>query len=171
MYCISCGEQNHGDAKFCAKCGEQIAGVSEGAADKRTATSSRRPFDPQLAAYDVLRRLVCRRSPLVGLSSEHNSIPDDLKSEVEFGCLVHQVSVYLDLAQRNSGHVVSERVRTHLLLLAGFDPKLEAGLMRFPESIRAADAEFKAGRFSDLFEGPSADLTRYYSTPLQRFWC
>ena len=36
--------------------------------------------------------------------------------------------------------------------------------MKFLESIRASDAEFTAGRFSELFEGPSADLTRYYST-------
>lgn len=125
---------------------------------------SGRGFDPQLAAYEVLRRLVCGRAPFLGLPPEHSSVPDDLRSEVGFGCLVHQVSVYLDVLQRKFGHIVSERARTHLLLLAGFDPKLEAGLIRFLESIRAADAEFKAGRFSEAFEGPSADLTRYYST-------
>lgn len=122
------------------------------------------PFDPELAAYDILRRLVCKRFPFDELSFEQTLIPDDLRKQIEFGCLVSQVSVYVDAAQRKFGNGVSERIRTHLLLLAGFDPELKAGLQKFLEAIRGADAEFAAGHFSDIFEGASQDLTRYYAT-------
>ena len=120
-------------------------------------------LDPQRVGYELLRRLICRRPPFAGLPSDQSSIPDDLEGEVEFGCLVYQVSVYLDLAKRRFGHVASKRISTHLILLAGFDPELEAGLLRFLEAVRAGDAEFKAGLFSDLFEGPAQDLMRYYA--------
>jgi len=165
MSCASCGSQNPVGARFCPKCGNRINELPETGAgdDPSSAGPSHSPFDPQLAAYNVLRRLICRKPPFVGLSSEQSSIPDDLKSEVEFGCFVYQIGVYLALAKQRFGHVVSERTRTHLTLLAGFDPELEAGILRFLEVVRAGDAEFKAGRFSELFEGPGEDLTRYYA--------
>lgn len=100
----------------------------------------------------------------MGTTFEQGLIPDDLKDEVEFAYLAYQVFVYMDLAKQKFGHAVSERIRTYFLLLAGFDPELKAGLLRLLETIRAAGAEFTAGRFSDLFEGPSRDLSRYYAT-------
>ena len=166
MYCTSCGFQNPVGARFCPKCGNQIIDLPKSTVEDgspHTTEPSHSPFDPQLAAYNVLRRLICRRPPFAGLSTERDSIPDDLKSEVEFGCLVYQIAVYLDLIKETLGHVASERVRTHLILLAGFDPELEAGIVRYLDAVRAGDAEFKAGLFSDLFEGPARDLNRYYA--------
>jgi hypothetical protein len=103
--------------------------------------------------------MLCRRPPFDDSQSELPSIPEEYRDDIELGSWVLQVSAYLETAKEKFGLAVSERIRTHLLLLSGFDPDLGFRLLQFFEAKRKTDAEYAAGRFSDVFDDP---LLRYY---------
>jgi hypothetical protein len=122
--------------------------------------NARSLLDPQLAAYELLRRSICARPPFDPLGAEGCAIPDEFKKDIEFGSRAYQISVYLGAVKAKFGLSVCEKIRTHVLLLSAFDASLESRLQRYFEAIRASDAEYNAGRFSDLFEDPAL---RYYA--------
>jgi len=113
-------------------------------------------LDPQRAGYELLRRLICERAPLDGLPPEGGTIPDDLKNDIEFGSWTYQISVYIEIAKAKFGLAVSEKIRTHLVLLSGFDPHVESQLLRFFEAIRTTDGAIRAGCGSNLFDDDPA---------------
>ncbi len=138
MYCTFCGSKNPEEAKFCSKCGKQIVGASEAGA-----TPAQRPFDPQLAAYCLLRRLVSRRPPFNPVEEWHPKamkIPADFETDVDLAVQVYQLFVFVDMAKGICGLAISEKIRTHALLLLSFDPKLESRLHALFEAFRAGIA-------------------------------
>jgi|SRR5271157_317860 len=138
MYCTSCGSKSPEDAKFCAKCGKQIPLASEvaGAPDQH-------PFDAQLAGYDLLRRLVAERPPFNPVEEWHpkaKKIPADFEADVDAAVHAYQLSVFVEIAKGTYGLAISEKIRTHILLLFSFDAKLESRLPTLFEAFRAGIA-------------------------------
>jgi hypothetical protein len=103
--------------------------------------TAERPIDPQLAAYEILRRMICRRPPFNEARPRAGEIPEDLKEEIETATLAYQLSMYLDIAERKFGLTLSEKIRAHVLLLSAFDPGLESQLPRFLQVIRRAEVD------------------------------
>jgi len=141
MYCTSCGSKNPDDAKFCSKCGKQIATASEvGAAP------AQRPFDPQLAAYDLLRRLVSGRPPFNPVEEWHpkaKKIPTGFEADVDVAVQAYQLFVFVEVARSTYGLATSEKIRTHILLLSSFDSKWESRLPVLFESFKAGIAIYE----------------------------
>lgn len=138
MYCTSCGSKSPDDAKFCAKCGKQIPLASEvaGAPDQR-------PFDPQLAGYDLLRRLISGRSPFNPVEEWHpeaKKIPAGFEADVDLAVHAYQLSSFIEMAKDRYGVAISEKIRTHVLLLSSFDAQLESRLPGLFEAFRAGIA-------------------------------
>lgn len=67
--------------------------------------TAQRPIDPQLAAYEILRRIICRRPPFNVARPRGGEIPEDLEEEIETAALAYQLSMYLDIANRKFGLV------------------------------------------------------------------
>jgi hypothetical protein len=67
--------------------------------------TAQRPIDPQLAAYEIIRRIMCRRPPFNASRPEAGEIPEDLRAEIETAAIAYQLSVYLDLANSKFGLV------------------------------------------------------------------
>jgi hypothetical protein len=138
MYCTSCGTKNPGDAKFCAKCGKQIARASEAAA-----TPTQRPFDPELAGYDLLRRLASGRPPFNPVEEWHpkaKKIPAGFEADVDLAVHAYQLSAFVEMTKVTYGLAISEKIRPHILLLSSFDAKLESRLPTLFEAFRAGFA-------------------------------
>ena len=143
MYCTSCGLRNIEDAKFCAKCGKQITSVSEETTRSETGDAVPRLFDPQLVGYDLLRRLVSERPPFNPVEEWHpkaKKIPADFEADVDVAVRAYQLSVFIEMAKDTYGLAISEKIRTHILLLSGFDGKLESRLPTLFEAFRAGIA-------------------------------
>ena len=134
MYCTQCGSQNSEGSRFCSMCGQQTTGVPGGAAGKET---SQRPFDPQLAAYELLRGLISERPPFKEWRPEPTRIPVELQSDVDMAVHAYQLSVFLDMARGAYGLAISEKVGMHLLLLSKCDAKLESQLPVLFEAFKA----------------------------------
>jgi len=126
MYCTSCGTKNPAHAKFCAKCG-----------------NAQRPFDPQLAGYDLLRRLISGRPPFNPVEEWHpnaKKIPADFEVDVDIAVHAYQLFAFVEMAKDTYGLAISEKIRTHIFLLSSFDAKLESRLPTLFEAFRACIA-------------------------------
>lgn len=121
--------------------------------------SSQAPVDPHLAAYELLRRMICNRAPFDPLAPEQSAILDEFKDDIEFGVWAYQISLYLEAVRIKLGPPISERARAHLLLLSAFDEVLEERLTRFLGAVRTAGERYTDRRYADLHEDPAA---RYY---------
>ena len=117
-------------------------------------------LDPQLAGYELLRRLVCSRAPFDALGPEKSAIPDEFKTDVEFGTWAYQISLYLEAVRIKFGLPVSEKIRTHLLFLSAFDASLKSRLIRFFEAIMTAEEKYADPRYAEFFDDPAV---RYYA--------
>jgi zinc-ribbon domain len=138
MYCTSCGTKNPEDANFCAKCGKHIARTSGAAA-----TPSKHPFDPQLAGYDLLRRLISGRPPFNPVEEWHpkaKKIPAGFEADVDVAVHAYQLFAFLEMAKCTYGLAISEKIRTHILLLSSFDANFESRLPTLFEAFRAGIA-------------------------------
>jgi hypothetical protein len=101
--------------------------------------TAQQPIDPQLAAYEILRRTICRRPPFNAARPEAGEIPEDLEEVVETAALVYQLSMYLYIVDRKFGLTLSEKIRANVLLLSAFDPGLESQIPRFLDLITRAE--------------------------------
>jgi hypothetical protein len=123
--------------------------------------TAQRLIDPQLAAYEILRRMICRRPPFNAARPEAGEIPEDVEDVVETAALVYQLSMYLYIVERKFGLMLSEKVRANVLLLSAFDPGLESQIPRFLDLITRAEhaCALRSG------SGQSDDiLVKIYST-------
>lgn len=117
--------------------------------------------DPELAGYDLLRRLICGRPPFDEGEPEKSAIPGEFKSDIEFGTWAYQISLYLEAVKVKIGPAISEQIRTHLLSLSAFDAGLEPRLTRFFDAIRTAGEKYADTRYGKIFDNPAAE---YYAT-------
>ena len=127
--------------------------------------TAQRPIDPQLAAYEILRRITCRRPPFNEARSRAGDIPEDLEEQIETAALAYQLSKYLDIANRKFGLALSEKIRAHVLLLSVFDPGLESQLPRFLQVIMRAEADCAIRSVSE----PSDDIFARFCSILAIF--
>jgi hypothetical protein len=153
MCCTQCGSQNSEGSRFCSMCGQQTTSMPGGAADKET---SQRPFDPQLAAYELLRGLISERPPFSEWRPTPARIPEELQSDVDVAVHAYQLSVFLDVVRGAHGLAVSEKVRMHLLLLSKCDAKLESQLPVLFEAFKAGVAVHNPESSSRLIDDPQA---------------
>jgi len=138
MHCTSCGSKNPDDAKFCSKCGKQIATSSEAGA-----APTQSHFDPQSAGYGVLRRLVSGRPPFNPVEEWHpkaKKIPTGFEADVNVAVQAYQLFVFLEMARTVYGLATSEKIRTNILLLSSFDSKWESRLPVLFDSFKAGIA-------------------------------
>lgn len=162
MYRAFCRSENPGDAKFCSKCGKQIPEISEKAAEAGTANPPQRPFDPQLVAYELLRRVVTERPPFKEWRPEPERIPAGFKTDVDIAVHAYQLCVFLVMAENVYGLGVAEKIRTHILLLSSFDTKLDHRLPALFEAFRTAVAVHNPNSSTlDLVDDPAA---KFHST-------
>ncbi len=138
MYCPSCGTKNPEEASFCVKCGKQVARTSEAAA-----TPTKHLFDSQLVGYDLLRRLISGRPPFNPVEEWHpkaKKIPADFEADVDVAVHTYQLFAFLEMAKDPYGLAISEKIRTHILLLSSFDADFVSRLPTLFEAFRAGIA-------------------------------
>lgn len=155
MYCTECGSQNAEGSRFCSMCGQQIANVPGDVAEREV---SQRPFDPQLAVYELLRGLISERPPFREWRPAATKIPAELQSDVDMAVQAYQLSVFLDMARSTYGPAVSEKARMHLRLLSKFDPKLESQILVLFEAFRAGVAVHNPNSPSRHLDDAQADF-------------
>jgi ribosomal protein L40E len=125
MYCSSCETKNPEDANFCAKCGKQVARTSEAAA-----TPTKNLFDPLLAGYDLLRRLISGRPPFNPFEERHSKakkIPAGFEADVDVAVHSYPLFAFLEMARGAYGLAISKTIRTHNFSLSSFDANFESG--------------------------------------------
>lgn len=151
MYCTECGTQNTKGSRFCSMCGRQITSAPGGVAEEE---APQHPFDPQLAAYELLRGLISERPPFGEWRPELTKIPAELQRDVDVAVHAYQLSVFLDMARAAYGLATSEKARMHLLLLSKCDAKLESQLPVLFEAFKAGAAIHNPGSSSRLVNDP-----------------
>ncbi len=125
-------------------------------------------FDANLAAYDLLRRLICRRPPFddeVGVAeAEKSLIPEEFKGKLQLGVRGYQAAMHFAAVKARLGTKVSEDVKRHVLSLSDSDPVLKASFPILFEAIRTADAGYADGLFVKAFPEVSQEAYRYYAS-------
>jgi len=114
-----------------------------------------RYIEAELAAYEVLRRIICERPPFERWRPEEPSVSNDLDDDFQLAVSAYALSVYLYLLKEKLGLALAEKIRAHILVLSSFDKTIESRLPIFLEAVRSASASGDK-LFGDSIDDPEA---------------